>query len=246
MLRDIANAYKLPEPLRLSGDFLVAGDIHCPLWSYTWVERILTTAKRKLKKPRRLIIGGDFFNLDAFSQYAQVIPPVSWQQERDAARAAIKAFLDVFDDVNIIMGNHERRLQKFTAGAFEESDLLALITTNERVTMSPLGYCFVESGGYPWLVAHPKNYSINRLMVADALAEKYRRHVIGLHEHHLAIGWSRYNHYCIVNGGCIVDPDKLAYVSLDPSKSATMQNGFVILKNGAPTLYGEAPFTDWS
>jgi hypothetical protein len=69
---------------------------------------------------------------------------------------------------------------------------------------------------------------------------------MSFHEHHVGIGFDRYGRHCIVNGGCIVDDQKLAYVSLDDSKSATMSKGFCTLIGGVPTLYAQEPITDWS
>ena len=246
LLQAIADAYKLPEPMRLEGDYLVAGDAHLPLYNAAWITRLLSVARKELRRPRKLIFAGDFFNLDVFSAYAQIVPAPTWQQERDAARSTIKAMLSVFDEIIMLMGNHERRLQKFTAGAFEESDLLALITTSDKVKMSPLGYCIVTSGGQVWRITHPRNYSINRLIVPGELALKYEQNIMAFHSHHLGIGWDRFGRYCIVEGGCLVDPAKLAYVSLDDNKSAVMQNGFVLLRGGVPTLFGASPITDWS
>jgi hypothetical protein len=44
----------------------------------------------------------------------------------------------------------------------------------------------------------------------------------------------------------MVDPGKLAYVNLDDSKAAAMKQGFVMLKDGTPYIFGKPPMTDWS
>lgn len=120
-----------------------------------------------------------------------------------------------------------------------------MITSSDKVTTSNFGYCLVKTTAGTYRITHPRNYGINQLTVADTMAQKHQQHIISFHEHHLSLGWDRYGKYVIVNGGCMVDPDKLAYVSLDDSKSASMKQGFVMLKNGTPYLFGEAPFTDW-
>lgn len=245
LLQAVSDAYKLPDPWELSGDRLVAGDFHAPLYSLTWLQRLAKVGLKELTPPRKLTIGGDLFDLSNFSLYRHAIPPPTWAAERDSLRYGLDALLTVFDEIDIIMGNHDRRIQLMTAGAFEEKDILAMITTNKKVRMSPLGYCYAKNGGHDWLICHSKNYSINRLIVTGEIAQKYQMNTIGFHEHHLAIGWDRYARYCIVNGGCIVDYNKLAYVSLDLSKAPVMQNGFVLLREGIPTLFGNEPMTDW-
>lgn len=246
LLQAVAGAYKLPDPWELEGDRLIAGDFHAPLYSLKWLRRIALVGMKELSRPRSLTIGGDLFDLSNFSIYRHAIPPPTWASERDSLKTGLDALLTVFDRIDIIMGNHDRRIQLMTAGAFEETDILAMITTNDKVRMSPLGYCYARGGDISWLICHPKNYSLNRLIVTGEIALKYQMNVIGFHEHHLALGWDRYARYCIINGGCIVDPAKLAYVSLDPSKAPVMQNGFVLLRDGIPTLFGDSPVTDWS
>jgi hypothetical protein len=82
-------------------------------------------------------------------------------------------------------------------------------------------------------------------VVASDLAQKYQQHIIGFHEHHLGMGWDRYKRYVVISGGCLVDVSKLAYVNLDDNRAAGMINGFVMLRNGTPYLFGPEPFTDW-
>jgi len=55
----------------------------------------------------------------------------------------------------------------------------------------------------------------------------------------------RLNHYVIVNGGCLLDPKKVAYVRLEESNMPNMCNGFVVVRDGAAQELGEWPYTDW-
>jgi len=121
-----------------------------------------------------------------------------------------------------------------------------MITSSDKVKTSNYGFLNVKSNGEPWRITHPKNYSINQLIVADQLAMKYQSNIMSFHEHHQSIGRDRYNHYTIMNVGCLADPSKLAYTVMDDSKSAGMVQGFAMLKNGVGSLFGRYPFTDWS
>lgn len=237
--------FKLGTPLTITGDCIIVGDIHVPLTDWWFSGRVSEIAKRHLKPPKKLIIAGDFFNFDAFSLYAQVIPLPTWRQEREAAYFLINEWLDTFDEIYAIMGNHERRLQRFTAGAFDTADIWSLITTNEKLLFSKFGYCNLESKNTGlWRITHQKNYSILQLNVADALAHKHKCNIVTHHEHHSAIGRDRYKNYIVVNNGSLVDPQKLAYVALDDSKGAGMAKSFLLMKNGYPYLMDEK-FTDW-
>lgn len=231
-------------PWSLKGDFIIVGDVHVPYTDYGFAS--LVGAAARAAGIRRLIIAGDFFNMDSFSRYDQIIQQPTWAQEREAAKSLILQWLDDFDEIYMTMGNHDRRLQKFTAGEFDESDILALIYSNpERVKLNVYGWCNVESGGFNWRVTHPRNYSVGRLSVANNLAQKHQSHIITFHEHHLGITQSRYGGFVVVNGGCLIDPAKVPYAVLDDTQSPDWVQGFVMLRDGVPTLLGEEPFTDW-
>ena len=239
--------YSLGQPLKLSGDWMIVGDVHSPFTDYDFATLVSMVARKQLpKSARRLLVAGDFFNMDVFSRYPHLVNAPTWAQEREAAKGLIDEWLNTFSEIVFLMGNHDRRLQKFVAGAFDETDIFALVKANPSlVKASNFGWCTIDTPGGIYRVTHPMNYSINQLGVADVLAQKYGQHVISFHEHHLSAGYDRYKRYVVINGGCLVDPGKLAYVSLDDSKSAGMAAGFVMLRNGAPYVFGKAPFTDW-
>jgi len=244
---DLFERWNLPASWRLDGDWMIVGDIHIPFTDYEFSSRVGLVAKKWLPSPRRLLIGGDFFSMDNFSSYIQLAKTPTWQEEKACAKALLDEWLHTFAEIRMILGNHDRRLQKWTMGALNEDDLLALIVSNpERVQMSGFGYCTIDTCAGAWRVTHPRNYSINQLAVAEQLALKHDENIISFHEHHLGMGWDRYGRHVIVNGGCLVDPDKLAYVKLEDSKSDAMMRGFLMLRDGTPYIYGDPPMTDWS
>jgi predicted phosphodiesterase len=245
--RQLFNVVHLGTPLALRGDFVVIGDIHVPTTDWDFAQLPAQVAERHLTKGnRRLIIGGDFFSQDQFSNYAAVTHCPTWREERDAGRVFLKRYLEVFDEIYIVMGNHDRRLQKWANGELEETDIFGMLIQNPKVTVSNYGWLTVETPSGPWRITHSSNYSINQLTVADQLASKFQCNVITHHEHHLAKGFDKWGRYILVNNGTLVDPKKLAYVMMDDSKMPAMINGFTLLKNGTPHLFGRAPFTDWS
>jgi len=239
-------AYSIGDPWRLNGDWLIIGDVHAPFTDYDFAQLPAMIAKIYLRKPRRLLIAGDTFNMDAFSTYSDVIQMPTWKQERDGIRQLFSEWYEVFDEIWLLMGNHDRRMQKFTGAAFDESDILSLIGVRpDKTQYSPFGFCTIETQYGVYRVTHPRNYSINQLVVADQLAQKYQQHIISHHEHHVAMGYDRYKNFIIINNGCLADPNKFAYVVLDDSKSAGMEQSFVLLTEGYPRLLANEPFTNW-
>jgi hypothetical protein len=236
---------KLSTPWELQGDYVVIGDVHVPCTDYDLAPLVIHTAKKH--KVKRLIVAGDMFNMDAFSFYPAIGPESSWSQERDAARILIKHWLKYFEEVYFLMGNHDRRLQKWANGEFDESDIYGMITSSGKCHYSNRGWCIVRTKAqYPWRITHSRNYSVNQLTVAGELANKYQSNVISHHEHHLAKGWDKYKRFVIVNNGGLFDADKFAYAVMDDSKSPGMARGWTVLQNGVAHVYGEYPYTDWS
>lgn len=238
------QAVELGTPLVMTGDFLIVSDVHLPCVDWSFSQMVGRLAEKT--GIRRLIIAGDFFDMSTFSRYEATVPPVTWAQERDAARVMLMDWLEVFQEIYTLAGNHERRLTKWAHGNLEENDIYGMVNSNPKITNSKFGYCTVSSSGIPWRITHPKNYGRNQLTVLSDIANKYQTNVIGAHEHHAAIGWDVYKRWVIVNAGMLADPSKFAYVSLDDNRMANMVKGFVMLRNGVATPLSVFPFTDWS
>lgn len=233
------------QPLDLSGNWMVIGDIHVPTTKYEFARLVVNVAK--YYNIKNLVIAGDFFNFDLFSKYDKSIVGASWRQERDAGRVLMKYYLTWFDDVRLLMGNHDRRMIKWSQGNLDESDVFGMITTSHKASYSNFGYCNITSGDEKWLVTHSTEYSVNQLTVADQLAQKNQCNVITHHEHHVAKGFDRFGRYVVVNNGGLFDESKMAYVKLDTNKRPAMINAFSALSDGVCHLYTPyKAFTDWT
>jgi hypothetical protein len=237
------DVVQLPTPITTTGDFMVIGDVHVPCTDYDFAKLVMLVAEKHAVK--KLVVAGDLFNMDAFSNYDVIVKQPSWADERDAARVLFKDWTSFFDEVYIIMGNHDRRMQKWTQGAFEANDIIGMVSTSDKLRVSNYGHLTVKSPSGDWLITHSKNYSVNQLTVASEIANKYQCNVISHHEHHAAIGWDKYKRYVIVNNGGLFAQSKLAYTQLDTNKMPNMMNAFTMLKNGVAKLYSKYPFTDW-
>lgn len=241
-------AVSLGTPLSLAGDFVIVGDLHLPTIDHEFASLPGMVAKKHLPKgSRRLIIGGDVFNMDAFSAYPRVSRLSSWHEERDAARLLFSRWLEDFDELYVIMGNHDRRMQKWSAGELDETDIFGMIIQNPRITVSNFGWLVVNTDSGPWRVTHSRNYSVNAGTVGGELANKFQMHIISHHQHHANKGMDKYKRYCTIDNGCMADYSQFAYVNLDDSKMPNMMNAFTLLKHGAGNLlWKHKALTDWS
>lgn len=237
--------HDLGKPWRFEGDAIIAGDIHLNTTKMDLFERLLQIAKEHLKPPRRFVIAGDLFNADAFSSYPAITPYPSFPKELRAGRHFIDMALQVMGEINVILGNHDRRIQKSTANAIAPEDLMRIISHDPRVKVSQWGHCVLTTVRGDYRITHGSEYSVNQLTVADQLAQKYGQHIISWHEHHTAVGLDRFKKYIIVNGGGLFDSDSMAYTQLDDNKKPRMANGFVLVKRGYPHVFNDL-WTDWS
>ena len=234
------------KPWDLTGDWMIVGDVHVPSTDWELAALVAEVAKKNLRKPRRLLIAGDLFNMDKFSFFPHIATPPTWTEERAAAENLLSVWLHTFDEIRWFVGNHERRLQRLMVEVLETTDLLSVIIANpKKAKFSNFSYCHIESAGQQYIVVHPRNYSRNQLSVARLLSEKTKKHVISFHEHHASIGWDHSGQLLLVNGGSLVDPSKVAYMHLDVSTLPISKPGFVMLQSGVPTLFGNPPMTNW-
>lgn len=236
--------HDLGKPWRLDGDWVIAGDVHVNTVNTDFMKRPLQVAERYLDKPRRFMLAGDFLNADSFSGYDSVYPTPSFGKELAAARAFLDMYLKVFDEVWIFVGNHDLRVTKKTGTAIMPEDLMKMISHDPRIKVSHFGHAVVDTPRGEYRVTHGSEFSINQLVVADQLAQKYGQHIIGWHQHHTALGLSRFKKHIVVDGGGLFDQSSMSYTQIEDNKKPNMANGFVMLKNGYPYVFNDM-WTDW-
>lgn len=237
--------HDLGKPWRLDGDWIVCGDVHLNTVKKGFMLRPLQIAERMLTGTRRLLITGDFLNADAWSDYPTIYPLPPFKRELQAARYFFDVYLDVFDEIWVTQGNHDRRVQKNSKNAISPEDLMRMVTHDPRIKVSHWGHAVIDSPSGEWRATHGSEFSVQTLSVADQLAQKYKQHIISHHQHHCSIGWDRFKRYVIIDNGGLFDEDSLAYVMLDDNKRPRMANGFTALVGGTPYLFGASPLTNW-
>lgn len=228
------------------GDYMVIGDVQLNTTDYDFMALPMAVGLKYMRKPRKLILAGDLINADAFSGYENDMETSSLSDETEAGWMFFQEYLTVFQEIYWFLGNHERRAGKRTKGAIQPHHLLKMLTHDPRVHISEWGHAIITNvNGFDWRVTHASNYSINQLVVAEALAMKFEQNIISHHEHHLAVGYDRYKRYMLINNGGLFRQSTMGYTQWDDSKSAGMQRGFTLLQDGYPTVYGPEGWTNW-
>ena len=220
---------------QVSGDWMVVGDVHLPTTDYKLAGLMLDTA-RKIGI-RKLAIVGDLLNVDAYSRYEAIIEPPPFQVEIKAAVRLVAGWAEWFDDILMVLGNHEERLLKYNSGRMN-ADWMGKIISSARgvLRVFPYSQIIIRSGGETWRATHQANYSKIPGRVGSLLAQKYQCNIITFHQHHITKQRDTFNRYTVIDGGGLFDDNKMAYVKLKDNTSPVMARGFTVLMNGTAHL----------
>jgi len=224
---------------------MIVGDVQVPTTDWKLARLVAYVAERRMTKPRRLIIAGDFLNFDAWSAFPRCLMPAAWKVEREEAHDLLSLWLKTFDDIRWLFGNHERRKLYAAQAEEDEFDILnALHIPDERIKVSLFDRCQVNTPHGPWIVAHGGDYSQSLLSKADVYSQKFQSHVAAAHSHRFGLGVDKFGRYLIVSTGGLFDVDKLAYVQLTTTAQPVMTQGFLLINEGYPELFSPI-MTNW-
>lgn len=219
----------------LAGDWVICGDIHLPTTDFALAELMLETA-RELDM-RQLLIVGDLCNFDAFSQFEHLVPPPAFEIEVRIAVRLMAHFAEHFEEMVLVLGNHEHRLLKRSGGHIDATMLGHILNAaGGKLRVSPYGYAIIKSGEQIWRATHQHNYSRIKGRLADQLAQKYQCNILAFHEHHVAVQRDTFNRYTVLNCGGLHDDNKMGYIKLVDNNMPVMARGFVLLVEGIAHL----------
>ena len=234
-------------PPVFKGDATVAGDFHLPYLDYDFAETMLDTSAMLVAKPRRLIVAGDLFNMDAFSRYLSTNPYTpSFRAELDAAARFLEDALDVYDAIDVLLGNHELRFIYRLLGQVGHDELGKLVGV-DGVNFYEYSHCVLKTVTGDWRITHQRNYSINAQTVGKKLAHKFRQHIITHHQHKVSKGFDDSGRSVIIDNGCMADPGHFDYTNQTDNTSPMMTQSFVVVRGGIGNLFANnEAFTDYT
>ena len=232
----------LEKPLRhvlaTDGSLAVTADFHFPVTDYEFVNEFLAEcAQRNVKK---LLIAGDFLNMDALSRFDHKQESAGLNEEITMANKAMRLILNQFDDVYFTWGNHDARFHKAMGYKVDFATSMKMVfhdltdAQKERLHISNLDHMVVDAYEFPdlgedkWFVCHPKTYSRKPLSTAMELAATKNMNIACAHSHHHAYGWDRSGRLRLVEVGGFFDREKVEYLQRTDSYP-NWQNGYMIL-----------------
>lgn len=246
---DLADrfAFNLDKPITVStGDSPVAitADWHIPLYDPGYVNHFIEEAQKA--EAKTLVIGGDFFNFDALSQYWPKQQEAGLEMELAEGQAVMRVLLETFDKIIYVWGNHDARLHKALGFAIQFKEAMRLVFGSlgtealDRVQFTNLDHVWVkQNDGREWYVCHPQSYNRLPLSTARAMAAKLNTNIITAHAHHCAIGYALNGTDIVCEIGGLFDRHKTSYLQRTTTHPTWVQ-GFAILKEGEP-IYLDSP-----
>lgn len=230
----------------IRGDCVVAGDFQLPTTDFQFAGVLRDVAEATGIKT--LLIVGDWVNMDAFSRFEHVVPPISFEAEARASVALMEHYAAWFDVIWLALGNHEHRLLKIMRGDIDNSMLGRLLSTaGDKLRVTPYSHIVIHSGSQVWRATHQLNYSRLKGRVGDDLAQKFQCNIITHHQHHTGKIMDRYGRYVIIDNGGLHASEMMAYVGLRDSTIPVMTKGFTVIQGGVGELVTPYPaFTDMS
>jgi len=180
---------------------------------------------------------------DIVNEYAGEPSAPGFSQEMKEARKVMDVLASQFEEVHLVLGNHEGRyLRMLASPLFADHILTELHRGNDpRWKALPYYYSHIESGGEKFRVTHPRNST--KYSAAWKIASKFQEHVIMAHNHHLVYTFDISGKFYAIESGCCVDERRMAYASQRDNTSHQHVLGAVIVRDGIPWLLHER--VDW-
>lgn len=243
--RDVRHNAGLLEEIRLSGDGMVASDIHIPLTNWEMFGQLLRDADRK-RLDGWLAIPGDLLHQDSTSRHDQKQKTAGFEHEKTRANFWVKRALMTFGVVAVSRGNHDENFtRKLEYGISFRSALRMILhdlTEDEfrRIKICENDHIMVDTDEGPWRLCHTRQYSKIQLKVPSDLADLYGTHVAAAHRHHLAQGFSPGGRMVVELGG-LHNPSRTDYLHRYTNTFPKQQSGYWLMRGGrmySPQLSG--------
>lgn len=179
--------------------------------------------------------------LELVMKLAKADEPSNFSEEMREVRKAVSVISEQFDEIHLVLGNHESRyLRALDVPMSPDEILVGISADKEKWKTSPYYYSILETDAGPFQIEHPKSAAKN---AAYKLASIHQKHVLMAHSHRWLLEKDPSGKFWAIQMGCIVDETRLPYASQRHNLADTHKLGAVIVRNGYPFLLGEeTPF----
>lgn len=166
----------------------IFSDIHFPLADSAWLEHALKCAKHW--ESEVLILNGDIIDANQISRHAGSYKRRKQELEDDMAAAEyfLRLICSAFKQVIWLSGNHDiQRLIQVFKGELGAQRVLKMMGDHDNLKVTSRSFVDVNDRVR---VCHPRQYSRNRGVLAQKLAQRWQMHIATGHQHHAAMSYS--------------------------------------------------------
>ncbi|MDD4873672.1 MAG: metallophosphoesterase [Dehalococcoidales bacterium] len=230
--------------LHVYGDVVHICDVHAPLHKEKFIDDVC-----KVDRIKSLIINGDLFNQESFSFFLKKQKDADFEEELGTVETILKRFLEVYDTISIVPGNHDERLSKNTEWVITFEHILAMIglkdLINKRIFLTSADHLFYND---TFRCVHPHKYRAKPCSLAVALAKRFKENIICAHTHMLGkekvflyekntdFQGREYENvkaeYTVFDAGGGFDKDKIRYKIENTTTHSEWRNGFIVFRDG--------------
>jgi hypothetical protein len=229
---------------------MLCSDIHAPWHDPAAVLDMCDVAV--MIGARRLVVGGDIIHADTISKYLGVAPTIPVTKELESLGRLLSALEEVFDEIILIPGNHDQRVEKMIAsmrdtkdgrrglemvasllGAADPDDAedmamryMSHFFKSPKVKWHPLPDLIINDS---WLIQHPGTASRIAPQGERAMVRKHRKSVVQGHTHLFGIGFDESGEDVAFNIGHLALDSKWRYMRERPTSYPKSVQGFAAL-----------------
>lgn len=188
----------------------IFSDIHCPLHDVEFIMQAINQAQ--WLGCETLIINGDFIDANSISRHWGNYYRRGYELEHDFASAErlLIAFEKSFKNIYYLAGNHcIQRLIKVFGGEVPAQRLFKMFGEYNNLKITSRSYLDVNNDVR---VVHPRQYGRVRTSLPQRLAQRFQKHIVAGHEHHVGQSFSSDGKWQAVSVGCMVDVSLQDYV----------------------------------
>jgi hypothetical protein len=205
---------------------LVISDLHVPLHSKEWLERVVAHAVGQ--NVRRLLIAGDLLDGTNMGKHPSNAGEV-FEQELELARQVVAWLRQYFSEITVFAGNHDAWFARRIDGQISTAKLLEWVCGDGVKVIRFFEHCLV---GDRWLVSHPGVYSRMPSKPAYDLCAIFHRNVAVAHTHKVAMARDVSGKFWALEMGMMGDPRRVAYVHQTLRTYPRHQQGALIIHEG--------------
>jgi predicted phosphodiesterase len=205
---------------------LVISDLHVPIHSKAWLERVVAHAVGQ--NVRRLLIAGDLLDGTNMGKHPSNAGEV-FEQELELARQVVAWLRQYFSEITVFAGNHDAWFARRIDGQISTAKLLEWVCGDGVRVIRFHEHCYV---GERWLVSHPGTYSRMPSKPAYDLCAIFHRNVAVAHTHKVAMARDVSGKYWALEMGMMGDPSRVGYVHQTLRTFPRHQQGALIIHEG--------------